>query len=47
MGRLVLLAGIGIVGYSYYTHNTSAILSLVAFICIAFGSIFYFFTELK
>ncbi|MDX1779625.1 MAG: hypothetical protein R3339_12150 [Thermodesulfobacteriota bacterium] len=47
MGRLILLAGIGIVGYSYYTHTTDAILSLVAFICIAFGAIFYFFTSFR
>ncbi len=47
MGRLILLAGIGIVGYSYYTHNTDVILSLVAYSCIAFGAIFFFFTEFR
>ena len=47
MGRIMLLGGIGIVAFSYYTHNTDAILSLVAFICIAFGAIFYFFTSFR
>lgn len=47
MGRLILLTGIGIVAYSYYTHNTDAIVSLVAYTCIAFGAIFYFFTEFR
>ena len=47
MGRIVLLGGIGIVAYNYYTHNTDVILSLIAYSCIAFGAIFYFFTGFK
>jgi hypothetical protein len=47
MGRLMLLGGIGIVAYCYYTHNTDVLLSLVAYSCIAFGVIFYFFTGFR
>jgi hypothetical protein len=47
MARIMLLGGIGIVAFSYYTHNTDVILSLVAYSCIAFGAIFYFFTGFR
>ena len=47
MGRIALLAGIGILAYGHYTHSLDNILSLAAYSLIAFGAIFYFFTDLK
>jgi hypothetical protein len=47
MGRILILAGIGILGYGYYTNTTDDILSLIAFLLIAVGAIFYFLTSFK
>ena len=47
MGRILLLSGIGILVYGYYTNTTDDILSLIAFVLIALGAIFYFLTGFK
>jgi hypothetical protein len=47
MGRILIIAGIGILGYGYYTNTTDDILSLIAFVMIAMGAIFYFLTGFK
>jgi len=47
MGRLLLLSGIAILVYGYYTNTTDNILSLIAFVLIAMGAIFYFLTGFK
>lgn len=47
MGRVLLVAGISILVYGYYTKTTDDILSLVAFLLIAVGAIFYFLTGFK
>jgi hypothetical protein len=47
MGRILMLSGIAILGYGYYTNTTDDILSLIAFVLIAMGAIFYFLTGFK
>jgi len=47
MGRILILSGLAILGYGYYTNTTDDILSLIAFILIAIGAIFYFLTGFK
>jgi hypothetical protein len=47
MGRILLLSGIAILGYGYYTNTSDNILTLIAFVLIAMGAIFYFLTGFK
>ncbi len=47
MGRILLLSGIAILGYGYYTNTSDNILTLIAFVLIAIGAIFYFLTGFK
>ena len=47
MGRILLLSGIAILGYGYYTNTSDDILTLIAFVLIAIGAIFYFLTGFK
>ena len=47
MGRILLLSGLAILGYGYYTNTTDDILTLIAFVLIAMGAIFYFLTGFK
>jgi hypothetical protein len=47
MGRILMLSGIAILGYGYYTNTTDDILSLIAFVLISMGAIFYFLTGFK
>ena len=47
MGRILLLSGIAILGYGYYTNTSDSILTLIAFVLIAMGAIFYFLTGFK
>ena len=47
MGRILLFSGLAILGYGYYTNTTDDILTLIAFILIAIGAIFYFLTSFK
>jgi len=47
MGRILIVSGLAILGYGYYTNTTDDILSLIAFILIAIGAIFYFLTSFK
>jgi len=47
MGRILLLSGIAILGYGYYTNTSDNILTLIAFVLIAMGAIFYFLAGFK
>jgi len=47
MGRILLLSGIAILGYGYYTNTSDNILNLIAFVLISIGAIFYFLTSFK
>ena len=47
MGRILLLSGLAILGYGYYTNTTDDILTLIAFVLVAIGAIFYFLTGFK
>ena len=47
MGRILILSGLAILGYGYYTNTTDDILTLIAFVLVAIGAIFYFLTGFK